>query len=81
MLIRSKCVFVLMAHFDKSVQAEWHLARPTMEKSHGWCWRDNYKSGIWIGEIKKNHDKQSGSICNGGFKGFVVHSINLPFQR
>ena len=32
MLIRSKCVFVLMAHFDKSLQAEWHLARPTMEK-------------------------------------------------
>ena len=36
---------------------------------------------FWIGEIKQNHDKQSGRIYNVVFKGYAVHSINLPFQR
>ena len=77
----SKYVFVLMTHFDKSVQLQWHYN----EAHHGKTPMDGVggkiKIGFWVGEIKQNHDTHSGRICNRGFRGCVVNSINPPFAR
>ena len=77
----SKYVFVLMTHFDKSVQLQWHYN----EAHHGKAPMDGVggtiKSGFCVSEIKQNHDTHSGRICNGGFRGCAFHSINLPFTR
>ena len=77
---QSKHMFAFVAHFDKSIQLEWHYN----ETHHGKDPTDGVSGTIKrvvFGLVKSNHDKHNGRICNKDFKGCAVHSINLPFPR
>ena len=70
-----------MTHFDRSVQLKWHYNEAHHRKGPMDGVGVTIKCGFWVDEMKKNHHKHSGMICNGGFKGCAIHSINLHFPR
>ena len=70
-----------MTHFDKTVQLGRHFNKAHHRKGPMNGVGGTIKSGFWVAEIKQNHDKHCGRICNEDFKGSTVHSTNLPFPR
>ena len=71
-----------MTHFGGSVQLELHFKKAYNRKGRIDGAGGTIKRVVfWVGEIKKNHDKHSGEICQEGVKVCAVFSINLLFPR
>ena len=71
-----------MTHFGRSVQLKSHFKKAYHRKGRIDGVGGTIKRKVfWDGEIKKNHDKHRGEICQEGVKGCAVFSINLLFPR